>query len=104
MTDDQPLDKRVHNLQGVEWLSGVSAREGYPPFVTLRVTSADGHTIVGQMEIDQAREIAVNALGVLEAADMDSAVLRFFMQSLEVPEETALEMVAHLRNFRQSQR
>lgn len=97
------LDDRVHAIAGVEWMSGVSGfREGYPPFVTLRVTSNDGHTIVGQMDIDQARDIIHNGLSSIEAADMDSAVFRFFVSDLHMEPEAAGQIVARLRNHRES--
>lgn len=97
------LDSRVHDLEGVEWFSGVSGtREGYPPFVTMRVTSSDGHTIAGQMDTKQALEIAWFGMQTAEAADMDSAVMRFLCDNKDFNEETAGMFVATLRSYRES--
>lgn len=54
----------------IEWVSGVSLFDR-KPFVQLRL---DGK-LVGQLDVEQTREIGMNALGAAEAAETDALIL-----------------------------
>lgn len=56
--------------------------------------------IVGQWEVDAAREHALACLGAFAVADLDGAYLRHLRGVVGLPEETARAAVADLVRFR----
>jgi hypothetical protein len=91
------MSKGDGDLADVHVTSGVNDRlEG---FVVVTATSGSGRFLVGQLEPDVVRGMALQWLEAAEAAEQDAAVMRV-LRKLELPDELAGAVVVELRNSR----
>lgn len=85
------------DLQHIEIRSGVNNKlEG---FCTIVVTTEGNRMLLGQLEPDVVRGMAMEWMSAAEAADQDAAVLRC-IRKLELPDELAGAIVTELRETR----
>ena len=83
-------------LVGVEVESGVASDGGHP-FLTVRARAEDGSVLVGQLDVETARKMALDWLVSCEAAEMDAMVLAELVEGLGQPMELAARFVGALR-------
>jgi hypothetical protein len=87
------------DLAGIDVRSGVN--EHGKGFCTIVATAQGGHMLLGQLEPEEVRTMALAWLGAAEAAEQDAAVLRC-IRRLGLPEDLAGAIVAELRDERAS--
>jgi hypothetical protein len=87
----------MKELAEVNLTSGVNEKgEG---FVTISVVTTTKDIILGQLDPQTTRTMAMQWLEVAEAAEQDAAAWRV-IQKLELPEQLAAMIVTELRNSR----
>jgi hypothetical protein len=69
------------------------------PFLSVVAVTEGGRFIAGQLDPNEARQMALAWLAAAEAAEQDAAVLRC-IRKLELPDELAGAVVIELRNSR----
>lgn len=85
------------DLAGIDIRSGVNG-EGVG-FCHVLARTGDGRLIIGQLEPNEVREMALAWLAAAEAAETDAAVVRC-IRKLKLPEELAGAIVTELRDSR----
>lgn len=85
------------DLASIDLGNGVNA-EGRG-FITVTARTSSGRLIVGQLDPDEARTMALHWLEVAEAAEQDAATLRC-VRKLELPDQLAGAIIAELRDGR----
>jgi hypothetical protein len=91
------MNKGDDDLSNVEISSGVN-HEG-KPFCTIVCQTMSKRLIIGQLDPDEVRRMALQWLETAEAADQDAAVLRV-MRKMNLPDDLAAVIVAELRDSR----
>lgn len=85
------------DLEGIDIRSGVNGRgEG---FCTVVARADGGRMLLGQLEPNEVREMALAWLAAAEAAEQDAAVLRC-IRRLGLPDDLAGTVIAELRDTR----
>jgi hypothetical protein len=85
------------DLRSIDVRSGVNERG--EPFLTVVARAEGGSMIMGQLDPEEVRQMALAWLGAAEAAEQDAAVLRC-VRKLELPDELAAAVIVELRNSR----
>jgi len=87
----------MNELQAVNLTSGVN--EKGEPFVTVATNATNGILMVGQLDPETVRTMAMQWLSVAEAAEQDAATWRA-IRKLDLPEQLAGVIITELRESR----
>lgn len=91
----------MKELRAIEIVSGVN--EQGKAFCTVSCTTKDNALILGQLDPDTVRTLAMQWLESAEAAEQDAAVMRV-IRKLDLPVEVAALVVGELRSTRKEDR
>lgn len=89
-------------LATLEQTSGVSATTS-AGFVTLRAVATDGTTMVGQLNPDATRQLALDMIAAGDAAETD-ALLVELLTELDLPDHVVGGFLSDLRGRRDTDR
>jgi hypothetical protein len=94
---DQKAENQEKIPDNILWhQSGVNPKG--EPFVQL----IKGETIIAQMDVEGARDHAMAILESAEAAEQDAFLMFFLQQTLNLPLESAAQVLADYRRFREA--
>jgi hypothetical protein len=96
---------RIGDLEGIWVISGTaldSTPEGdvFRGFVTVRATAVSGDVLVGQLDPDEVRAMAMRFLEVAEAADQDRIVFAMLTRDIGLPRDVAAVFIRAMRQER----
>ena len=90
-------------LAGIHVQSGIREDEGdglYRGFCTVFATASDGFRMIGQLDPEEVRKMALNFLGAAESATQDAVVMNIMVRDMEAEPGLAAAFVTGMRNER----
>jgi hypothetical protein len=89
-------------LTDIDLVSG-TAEDGpgeFRGFVAIRATAVDGSHMAGQLDPATVRKMALNFLGVAEAAEQDAVVMNMLVRDVGLESAVAANFIMHMREER----
>ena len=89
-------------LTGIDMESGTAMDdpEHYRGFLIVRATAEDGSVLVGQLNPDEVRAMALQWLEAAEAAEQDRIVMTMLTRDIGIDPPTAARFVSAMRDER----
>ena len=87
------------DLAGIEVQSGVNERG--VGFCTVVATSSKGDILLGQLEPDRVRQMALHWLGAAEAAEQDAVVFRLLRDDFDLDLSAIGAFITKMREERE---